>query len=108
MTRFLVDETPIAGVFTLTRKRFGDERGYLERMFDQQELHRVLGTGMVRQVIEPSHQGDGHRAGTPSPVAALCGREAGLVHTGFRLRRSGGSPASLYDVWAMVRARTQR
>jgi dTDP-4-dehydrorhamnose 3,5-epimerase len=50
MSRFEVEETPIEGVRVLTRSRRGDERGYLERLFDAHEIAPLLDGGLVNQV----------------------------------------------------------
>lgn len=48
--RFLVTDTQIAGVKVLTRAPFGDERGFLDRLYDFDELRAVLGGKRVAQV----------------------------------------------------------
>jgi dTDP-4-dehydrorhamnose 3,5-epimerase len=50
VTPFTVQETSIQGVMLLKRQRRGDERGFLERLFDHEELREVLGDLEVRQI----------------------------------------------------------
>ena len=40
MRRFIIEQTPITGLQVIQRQPLGDERGYLERMFCSEELHR--------------------------------------------------------------------
>lgn len=50
MSAFETTPTPIAGVLSIRRKPRGDERGYLERMFCQNDLAAVVGTISVAQI----------------------------------------------------------
>ena len=52
MSRFILNQTPIAGLQVIHRKPLGDERGYLERMFCSEQLQSVIG---VRQVVQINH-----------------------------------------------------
>jgi dTDP-4-dehydrorhamnose 3,5-epimerase len=55
--RFEVFETPIAGLTVLRRKRLGDSRGYLERMFCASELEFLapgeIGIAQVNRTVTP-------------------------------------------------------
>ena len=51
-TRFDVIDTPLAGLKVLKRKRLGDSRGYLSRLFDAEELAELGWPGPVAQVNE--------------------------------------------------------
>jgi dTDP-4-dehydrorhamnose 3,5-epimerase len=51
-TRFEVIATPLAGLKILKRKRFGDDRGYLTRLFDAEELAAIGWPGGVGQINE--------------------------------------------------------
>ena len=48
--RFTLHATPIAGVHVLERHLIGDSRGYLERMFCDDELAECWGPSRIRQV----------------------------------------------------------
>ncbi|MBI1261172.1 MAG: dTDP-4-dehydrorhamnose 3,5-epimerase [Rhizobiales bacterium] len=48
--RFELKETPIAGLIEIVRKRVGDERGYLERLFCVEELAEAGWQAPVRQI----------------------------------------------------------
>ncbi len=48
--RFDVHSTPLAGLKLVGRKRLGDDRGYLERMFCVEELAELLPSGVVAQI----------------------------------------------------------
>jgi dTDP-4-dehydrorhamnose 3,5-epimerase len=48
--RFDVTDTPIAGLKILRRKRLGDARGYLTRLFDAEELAEIGWPGGVAQI----------------------------------------------------------
>lgn len=50
MSRFLVHETPIAGLKLIERKPIGDERGFLERLFCQESFESLLSGRTIRQV----------------------------------------------------------
>lgn len=50
--RFDIIETPLAGLLLLRRKRLGDARGYLTRLFDAGELAEAGWPGAVAQVNE--------------------------------------------------------
>lgn len=51
-SRFDIIDTPLAGLKLLKRKRLGDARGYLTRLFDAGELAEVGWPGGVAQVNE--------------------------------------------------------
>jgi dTDP-4-dehydrorhamnose 3,5-epimerase len=51
-SRFDIHDTPIQGLKVLHRKPLGDNRGYLERMYCQEEL-RELGDGM--SIVQINH-----------------------------------------------------
>jgi dTDP-4-dehydrorhamnose 3,5-epimerase len=51
-TRFEVIATPLAGLKILKRKRFGDDRGYLTRLFDAEDLAEAGWPGGVAQINE--------------------------------------------------------
>ena len=47
--RFIVDETPLSGVYVIERKPLGDSRGFLERLYCTDELKAVgFDTGPVQ------------------------------------------------------------
>ena len=48
--RFSVLQTPIAGLSVLERKRLGDNRGFLERLFCQDELAGLLNGKSIVQI----------------------------------------------------------
>jgi dTDP-4-dehydrorhamnose 3,5-epimerase len=50
MSRFLIHETPLAGLKLIERKPIGDERGFLQRLFCQESLESLLGGKTIRQV----------------------------------------------------------
>lgn len=50
MSRFEIQETPLAGLVVLNRKPMGDDRGYLERMFCQTQLALIWSGLPVRQI----------------------------------------------------------
>ena len=50
--RFDVIDTPLAGLKLLRRKRLGDHRGYLTRLFDAEELAELGWTGPIAQINE--------------------------------------------------------
>ena len=52
MSRFVIEQTPIAGLQVIQRKPIGDERGYLERMFCSEELQSIIGS---RQIVQINH-----------------------------------------------------
>lgn len=52
MTRFTPTDTPLAGLKILQRKRLGDARGYLTRLFDAEELAELGWSGPVAQINE--------------------------------------------------------
>ncbi len=49
-TRFDIVNIPLQGLNVLQRKPLGDSRGYLERMFCDQELVELLGNRIIRQI----------------------------------------------------------
>jgi dTDP-4-dehydrorhamnose 3,5-epimerase len=51
-TRFDIADTPLAGLKILKRKRLGDTRGHLTRLFDAEELVEIGWSGGVAQVNE--------------------------------------------------------
>lgn len=52
MSRFIVRDTPLAGLKVVTRQRLGDARGYFTRIFCADELTSV---GWIRPVIQINH-----------------------------------------------------
>lgn len=50
--RFEIIDTPLAGLKVLRRKRLGDSRGFLTRLFDAEELDGIGWSGPVAQVNE--------------------------------------------------------
>ena len=59
--RCLIEPTPIAGVFTVTRRRLADERGFLSRLFEPGELEKAGWRGPIAQINETGTA----RAGMP-------------------------------------------
>ena len=51
-SRFDISDTPLAGLKVLKRKRLGDARGYLTRLFDAEELAEIGWADGVAQVNE--------------------------------------------------------
>ena len=51
-SRFYVQSTPLSGLNVLVRKLLGDSRGYLERMFCEDELQDVFG---ARRLVQINH-----------------------------------------------------
>lgn len=52
MTRFEISDTPLAGLKLLKRKRLGDNRGYLARLFDAEDLAEIGWPDTVAQINE--------------------------------------------------------
>ena len=50
MSRFVVEDTPLAGLKRVRRNRLGDSRGFLARLFCADELAEAGWTGPVAQV----------------------------------------------------------
>ncbi|HJN97282.1 MAG: dTDP-4-dehydrorhamnose 3,5-epimerase [Gammaproteobacteria bacterium] len=50
MNRFSIHETPLADLYILERYPLGDERGFLERIFCQEELGSYLQRKTIRQI----------------------------------------------------------
>ena len=50
--RFLIEPTEISGVFTVTRRRLADERGFLARLFEPEELACAGWQGPIAQINE--------------------------------------------------------
>jgi dTDP-4-dehydrorhamnose 3,5-epimerase len=50
--RFEIIDTPLAGLKLLKRKRLGDHRGYLTRLFDAEELAEIGWTNGICQINE--------------------------------------------------------
>ncbi|MCD2178872.1 dTDP-4-dehydrorhamnose 3,5-epimerase family protein [Rhizobium sp. C1] len=50
--RFLIEPTFIAGVCTVTRRRLADERGFLSRLFEPEELAHAGWRGPIAQINE--------------------------------------------------------
>ncbi len=50
--RFLIEPAAIAGVYTVTRRRLTDERGFLSRLFEPEELALAGWRGPVAQINE--------------------------------------------------------
>ena len=51
-SRFDLSDTPLAGLKVLKRKRLGDARGYLTRLFDAEELTEIGWPDRVAQINE--------------------------------------------------------
>jgi dTDP-4-dehydrorhamnose 3,5-epimerase len=49
-SRFSQIKTPLEGLIVLQRKPLGDKRGYLERLFCQQELQSILKEKQIKQI----------------------------------------------------------
>ncbi len=52
MSLFAIVKTPIEGLQVIQRKPFGDERGYLERLFCSDELKRLIAQ---RNIVQVNH-----------------------------------------------------
>ena len=50
--RFAIAPTGIAGVFSVTRRRLADERGYLSRLFEPEEMSGAGWSGPIAQINE--------------------------------------------------------
>lgn len=50
--RFEIIDTPLSGLKLLRRKRLGDHRGYLTRLFDAEDMAELGWTGPIAQVNE--------------------------------------------------------
>lgn len=50
MSRFTLEQTPIAGLQVIQRKPMGDERGYLERLFCAGDLEPLIGDRGIVQI----------------------------------------------------------
>jgi len=50
MSRFVIKQTPIAGLQVIQRQPRGDERGYLERMFCSEELQSFIEARQLTQI----------------------------------------------------------
>lgn len=50
--RFLIEPTEIAGVHAVTRRRLADERGFLARLFEPEELALAGWLGPIAQINE--------------------------------------------------------
>ncbi len=50
MSRFTLVETPLAGLVVIQRHPRGDARGYLERVYCEEELRSVAGTRSIVQI----------------------------------------------------------
>lgn len=48
--RFSIEDKPLPDLKLLTRKRLGDQRGYLERMFCRDEMAELLAGRMIAQI----------------------------------------------------------
>lgn len=51
-SRFLIEPTLITGVYTVTRRRLADERGFLSRLFEPDELAGAGWRGPIAQINE--------------------------------------------------------
>lgn len=58
--RFLIEPTTIAGVYAVTRRKLADERGFLSRLFEPEELAQAGWQGPIAQINETGTR----RAGT--------------------------------------------
>jgi dTDP-4-dehydrorhamnose 3,5-epimerase len=50
MTRFIIEDTPIEGVQIIQRQPIGDDRGYLERLFCNDELGSIINSRSIVQI----------------------------------------------------------
>ena len=50
MSRFILSQTPIAGLQVIQHQPLGDQRGYFERMFCCEELQSIIGARQITQV----------------------------------------------------------
>ena len=50
--RFLIEPTAIAGVYNVTRRKLADERGFLSRLFEPDELALAGWRGPIAQINE--------------------------------------------------------
>ena len=50
MSRFVFHSTPIEGLYVVESKPIGDSRGFLERVFCQDALGKLLGGKTIRQI----------------------------------------------------------
>ena len=50
--RFLIEPAAIGGVFTVTRRRLSDDRGFLARLFEPEELAGAGWRGPIAQINE--------------------------------------------------------
>lgn len=50
--RFSIEQTDIAGIFSVTRRRLADERGFLSRLFEPEELAAAGWRGAIAQINE--------------------------------------------------------
>ena len=50
MSRFVTERTPFVGLEIIQRKAIGDERGYLERMFCNEDLHSTIRNRRIVQI----------------------------------------------------------
>jgi dTDP-4-dehydrorhamnose 3,5-epimerase len=50
MSRFAIEKTSIHGLHVIQRKPIGDERGYLERLFCNDELEPIIGQRRILQI----------------------------------------------------------
>jgi dTDP-4-dehydrorhamnose 3,5-epimerase len=62
-SRFDILSTPIAGLYVVQRKPFGDSRGYFERMFCDEELQVIVGTRKIVQINQTFTAGRGRVRG---------------------------------------------
>lgn len=52
MIRFVVEDNAVSGVKVITREKMSDDRGFLSRLFCQEELSRIGWQGPVAQINE--------------------------------------------------------
>ena len=52
MSRFMISDLPLAGLKRITRQRFGDQRGFLSRLFCAEEL---AAAGWQKPVVQINH-----------------------------------------------------
>ena len=97
--RFDVADTPLAGLKPLKRKRLGDARGYLSRLFDAEELAEIGWPGSVAQINETGTATSGtvrgfHYQNPPFAEAKLITvLEGAVLDVAIDIRR--GSPTFL-------------
>lgn len=106
--RFSFELLPLEGACRITRRKLGDERGFLERMFCGQELAERIGFGVVTQINRTFTRAVGvvrgmHYQAPPSAEAKIvtCLRGS-IVDTIVDIR--SGSPTFLQHIAVLLSA----